>query len=528
LPSQTKDIGQTEEIGMPKGQGRLNGLEPVAVIDIGSNSVRLVVYEGLVRSPTVLFNEKIMCGLGIGVARTGALEGETVAMALRTLARFAGLCRQLQVRQLHVLATAAVREASNGADFIIRAQEILGQEIQVLSGESEANYSAYGVVSSFYRPDGMVGDLGGGSLELVPVKQRDIGQRDIAQTEIGEGISLGLGGLRLHDMAQGSLDHARKIVRHQLRQTGLLGMTKVKNFYAVGGTWRNLAKLHMAQKKYPLPVMHHYQPDMIQLRDFLRRIAKGDIEQSRFIEAISKNRRQLLPYGAIALNEIIKFLRPDHVVFSGSGVREGYLYAALPAQIQSQDPLLAAAQAMSILRARSAEHAHELIAWSGEAFEILGLEENETQRRLREATCYLSDIAWRINPDYRGQDAADQIAFGDYNGIDHCGRCFAALALFYRNQGLVGEKHAPPMIKLMDVQTHYRARVLAGVMRISNLFCASSPGILPQLRWCKQADEIVLEVPHSSKDLIAERPIGRLRHLAKLTGKPMRFSIIPS
>jgi len=232
--------------------------------------------------------------------------------------------------------------------------------------------------------------------------------------------------------------------------------------------------------------MHHYQPDMGQLRDFLRRLAKGEIDRLRGIDVISKNRRRLLPYGAIVLQEIIRSLRLGSVIFSGSGVREGYLYAALPQQIQFQDPLLVAAQAMSILHARSAEHAHELAAWSAAAFAVLGMRES----------------------------------------IDHHGRCFAALTLFYRNEGLVDEAHAPPFIKLLDVKSRHRARVLAAVMRISNLFCASSAGILPHLHWSKKGQEIILETPTRYQELIAERPQGRLQQLAKLTGQTMRFEVI--
>jgi len=499
-----------------KGQGRLRGLQPVGVIDIGSNSVRLVVYEGHVRSPTVLFNEKVMCGLGQGLSRTGLLDKTAVEMTLCSLGRFLALCRQLQVVQLHVLATAAAREAKNGALFIAEAEKILGQKIQLLSGVEEATYSAYGVLSSFYRPDGFVGDFGGGSLELISLEQG----------KIGAGFSLPLGGLRLRDMAQGSVERATEIAREYLRKMRSIDSLRNKNFYVVGGTWRNLAKLHMTQRKYPLPVMHHYQPDMVKLREFLHRIVKGNIEDLRGIETISKNRRQLLPYGAAVLREIIKLWHPSCLIFSGSGLREGYLYAALPASIQSQDPLLAACEAMSILRARSADHVQELIEWSATAFAVLGLEESEEERRLREATCYLSDIAWRINPDYRGQDAADQMAFGDYNGLDHRGRCFAALALFFRNQGLVDEAHAPPIIRLLDAHTRYRARVLAGVMRISNLFCASTSGLLPQLKWRKHGQEIVLEVPACCRALLGSRPLGRLQHLAKLTAQRIHFHIV--
>jgi len=499
-----------------KAQGRLDGLQPVGVIDIGSNSIRLVVYEGLVRSPTVLFNEKIMCGLAQGLNQTGLLNPTAIDLSLRTLARFSSLCHTLHVAHIHVLATAAAREARNGPEFIAKAQAILQTPIALLSGEQEAHYSAYGVFSAFYRPNGLVGDFGGGSLELITIEDQ----------KVGKGISLSLGGLRLRDMAQGDIELARKIVQQSLSQATFNDGVLNKNFYAVGGTWRNLAKLHMAQKKYPLPIMHHYQPDLEKFTTFLCHIANGNVNHLDAIETISKNRRTLLPYGALVLHEIVQLLRPSKIIFSGSGVREGYLYTTLPPQIQAQDPLLAAAKAMAILRARSPEHVRELMAWSGAAFAILGLKENNKTSRLREAACYLSDIAWRINPDYRGRDAADQIAFGDYNGIDHQGRCFAALTLFFRNEGLVSDDQAPSLIELIDEATRYRARVLAGVMRISNLFCASSPGILPKLKWQQNDTEIILNVPHRYKDLIAERPLGRLKQLAKLTGRSMRFTII--
>ena len=179
-------------------QGRLRGRKPVAVIDIGSNSVRLVVYEGLVRSPTVLFNEKILCGLGKGLAKTGRLEPESVEMALRTLRRFYAICEQIDVAAIHTLATAAAREANNGPSFIRDAEQILKTNIRVLTGKEEATYSAFGIISTFHHPDGIAGDLGGGSLELV----------DIHETNVGEGVTLPLGGLRLQDMSDNDIGKA--------------------------------------------------------------------------------------------------------------------------------------------------------------------------------------------------------------------------------------------------------------------------------------------------------------------------------
>jgi len=496
-------------------QGRLKDLTPVGVVDIGSNSVRLVVYEGLVRSPTVLFNEKILCGLGKGVAKTGHLNEAGVEQALRTLARFRVLCQQLGVVTLHALATAAAREAENGADFIARAEETIGVPVHVLSGRKEAIFAAYGVISSFHEPQGLVGDFGGGSLELVSVKPH----------VIGEGISLTLGGLRLKDMADSNIATAAKIARRTLRQTALIKASKRQVFYAVGGTWRNIAKLHMVVKHYPLPVMHHYEITPTELSAFLQRIAKGNVNTLRGIGSISKNRRQLLPYGATVLNELIHVIHPSRIIFSGAGMREGYLYDQLPENCRHEDALLAAAREMAILRARSPEHAQELTRWTADAFAVLGVEETPDERRCREAACYLSDIAWRIGPDYRGIEAASQIAFGLYNGIDHDGRLFAALAIFFRNQGLVDDKQAPPIIALASQHIRTRARLLGAIMRLSNIFCASTAGILPQLCWKKIGAKPTLEVPGSHAALIGERSHGRMQQLAKLIDQDITFTI---
>lgn len=241
-------------------QGRLKGCKPVAVIDIGSNSVRLVIYEGLVRSPTVLFNEKILCGLGHGVAKTGFLEEKSMKMALQTLKRFRTLCRQIGADEVHTLATAAARDAKNGVAFIQHAEDILQNKIYLLSGSEEAMYSAYGVISTFYQPKGISGDLGGGSLELI----------DIDHSDVGEGITLPLGGLRLQYMSNNDSSVATKIVHEQFYKSPVVRTRKgiARYFYAVGGTWRNLAKLHMAMKHYRLPVMHGYEVDAVEMENF--------------------------------------------------------------------------------------------------------------------------------------------------------------------------------------------------------------------------------------------------------------------
>ena len=144
---------------------------PVAIVDIGSNSVRLVAFDNLDRSPIPAFNEKSLCALGNGVFSTGRLSKNGMEKALSALKRFRVLIDIMGITDVHVIATAAARDATNGPEFLSAAQDALGgAEVKLLSGQREAQLSAFGVLSGVHNPDGVVGDLGGGSLELIDVK----------------------------------------------------------------------------------------------------------------------------------------------------------------------------------------------------------------------------------------------------------------------------------------------------------------------------------------------------------------------
>src|SRR5437763_9811873 len=222
-------------------QGRLDHGPPIAVVDIGSNSVRLVVYEGLTRSPTELFNEKALCGLGREVQSTRLLAADSVQHALATLKRFRALCETMKVRKTFAIATAAVRDAKNGAPFIKLAERTIGADIEVLPGAREAEFTALGVISGVHRADGVVGDLGGGSLELV----------DIRGMHARHGLTRPLGGLALADISAKSIKKAEKFVKKSLGGLPVLKACEDRTFYAVGGTWRSFARLHMWQTGYP-------------------------------------------------------------------------------------------------------------------------------------------------------------------------------------------------------------------------------------------------------------------------------------
>jgi exopolyphosphatase/guanosine-5'-triphosphate,3'-diphosphate pyrophosphatase len=494
---------------MPAAQGRLDHGPPVGVIDIGSNSVRLVVYEGLTRSPTPIFNEKVLAGLGREVQTTKLLAPDAVEKALAALRRFRTLCDRIDVPSLWVVATAACRDAKNGKAFVDEAERICRTRIEVISGKREAELSALGVVSGFHKPDGLMGDLGGGSLELTDVR----GHR------VQPGITLPLGGLALQDMSKKSLKKAEKLVKKALGEARLLEGGKGRSFYAIGGTWRALARLHMWQKGYPLHVMHGYVIPVREAYEFSGLVHRVDTETLSQIEAVADARRPLLSYAALVLEHLIDMARPKDIVISALGVREGLLYSMLDAEERRQDPLIAAAQELNVLRSRSPAHGQELIDWTDRFMASTGIDETPEERRLRHAACLLGDIGWRAHPDYRGEQSLNIIANAAFVGIDHPGRAYLALAVFFRHVGLIDEELSPRLRELASTRVLDRARVLGAALRVAYLVSASTTGVLPKTPMVVERGRLVLRFENGLKTLAGERVFVRLRQLARLIGR---------
>jgi len=491
-------------------QGRLDHGPPIAVIDIGSNSVRLVVYEGLVRSPTELFNEKALCGLGREVQSTGLLAADAVEHALATLKRFRALCDRMGVQKVFAIATAACRDAKNGRAFIRFAERILKTEIEVLSGSREAELTALGVISGVHRADGVVGDLGGGSLELV----------DVRGTRARNGLTRPLGGLALADISAKSLKKAEKYVKKSLTGLAMLKGCEGRTFYAVGGTWRSLARLHMWQTGYPLHVMHGYSISAEEALEFARLVHRVDVDTLSNIDVVNNARRPLLPYSALVLEYILRIGKPRQVVFSALGVREGLLYSLLKHKDQEKDALIEAARHLNQLRSRSPQHGEELLPWTDKLLASSGLEETIEERRLRHAACLLADIGWRAHPDYRGEQSLNIIAHGGFSGIDHPGRAYLALAVFFRHVGLVMDDELSPRLReLVSTRMLDRARVLGAALRLAYVVSAAMPNVLPKTTLAVERHRLALHLPGAFASLAGERVLSRLRALARLIGR---------
>ena len=483
----------------------------MGVVDIGSNSVRLVVYEGAVRSPTQLFNEKVLCGLGRELASTGRLDETSFRRALDALTRFRAVTRVLGVKHIRAIATAACRDAANGPDFIAHGERALGSMIQVLTGQQEAELAAKGILMGFQDPDGFAGDLGGGSLELI----------DIAGSSLRQSATLGIGSLRLMDAASGRLDKAADIVDQQIAALPWLGRGRDRNFYAVGGTWRSFARLHMNETNYPLHVMHGYAMTARDVIAFCEDIRKA--KKLPTLKEIARARREVLPFGALVLERLVRLLQPSEVVFSVFGIREGLVYNLLSKVERRKDPLLAFASDYARLRSRSPEHAAELGKWTDALFTPPGPPETDEERRLRHAACMLSDISWRAHPEYRAEQSLILIAQSALGGIDHAGRVFLAMAIYFRHLG-VGrdaedseEDRLPERLRrLLTKRAYRRARIIGAAIRAAHMLSAGRPGIIDEIPLTYEKDKLVLTLPRAHAALDGERVRRRFAALAEL------------
>ena len=501
-------------------QGRFTELEPIAVVDIGSNSVRLVVYEGAVRAPFPLFNEKVLCGLGRSQSENGSLDQDSIKRSLSTLRRFKALARNAGAKIVHAIATAAVRDAPNGDVFIAEAEDALGAPIHILSGDREAELAANGIRMGFVDPDGIVGDLGGGSLELV----------NLGKAGISSAVTLPLGGLRLLNVTKGKLSKAHAHVDQEISKTTWLEAGRGRRLFAIGGSWRALAKLQMEDVDAPLRVMHSYAvsaPELIAFCDkILNARRQGDIKGW---ENLSRSRRDTLPFGALVLRELIQKTQPSEVVFSIFGIREGLLYSYLSPVEQAKDPLVAFCEDFARLRSRSSKYAHELCRWTDKLFERAGVSETVEERRLRHCACLISDVEWRAQADHRGEQANYVLAHAPSTGAAHNGRQFLALAIYFRHAGrgeTRGEELSGRLRQCIDPHYLERARLVATAIRVAHMFSIGLSGIIEDIGIAVKNGKLELQIPRAHADLDGERPRRRLASLGTMLQMETTLSVV--
>ncbi len=476
----------------------------IAVIDVGSNSVRLVVFDSAARAPAYFFNEKLACGLGAQIARTGLLDPDGVARALATLARFVDLARRMHVSAVDAVATAAVREARDGPDFVAEAQRRTGLRLRVISGDEEARLSALGVLVGEPRAEGAMADMGGASVELAMLGQGRVGAR----------ATLALGPQRLDGLSGGALV---KRIDAELRQADMAEAVRGRTLHLVGGAWRAFARLQMARAKHPLHVLHGHRIAAADAKEATDWIAAQTPDALRALAGISGARAAAAPLAAVVLRRMLAVLEPAELALSAFGLREGAYFEQLPEPVRARDPLLDAARRLEAMQARFPGFGDELAQWSAP----LARAWSKRERRLNRAACLLNDVNWRAHPDYRAASCFETVTRANLAGLDHVDRVYLGFALMqrYGGGGPQRSEGIEAALGLLDAEQRARAKALGRAMRLGAMLSASTPGALSHARLSLSAERVTLSLKPQIAGLAGEAVEKRLGALADALGR---------
>lgn len=472
-----------------------------AVIDIGSNSVRLVVYEGPRRIPSIIFNEKVAAGLGRGLTVDGRIAKADAERGLAALRRFSAIATAMAVDELQCVATAAVRDAANGSDFVAQAAAE-GLKIRLLSGDEEARAAGMGVLSAIPDAAGVAVDLGGGSLELA----------EVAGGAVGRTISFPLGVLRLPALRADGPAAFEQSVRKMLKAAGWPGPARGQPLYLVGGSWRALARLDMELTRLPLPVMDHHDLPRTAVRRLSRAVNRMSFDELRLIPSMSSTRAAAMPDAVALLAALTSTLDVPSMTISSSGLREGLLYAALSEEVRAQDPLLVAAEYEGRRLARFAAHGSVIDGWIAPLFSS----DDAEARRLRLAACLLSDVAWSANPDFRAERGTEIALHGNWRGIDVAGRVVLAQSLY---TGFGGADSGFARYLSVTAQPRLeRARQWGLAIRLAQRLSGGLEAPLTGTRLQVEGQILRLELGRKWQLLAGEAVTRRLRNLANALG----------
>lgn len=492
----------------PERAGR-SDRAPYGIIDIGSNSVRLVVYDQLGRAPLPRFNEKSLCRLGEGLAQTGMIAAEGFRRTVEAARRFSAIADAMGVTRLDATATEAIRRASNGKDLVEAIHAEAGVKVRILTGAEEARFATLGVISGFFRPVGLVGDMGGGSLEIAEALDDRVGEH---------WISLPLGALPVEALMQDGGDAKRRI--DALLAESLPSTFTQPTFFAVGGGWRAFAKAQMLAAKAPVQVVHGYRISTTEVRTFAKTLLRLPPAKLAELAGVPRRRARTLPAAALVLDRVLKHLAPEHVVFSALGLREGWLYSQLPQEERYLDPLIEGAQLVGLPWARVPGFAQALVQWTANLF----LDEGPADTRLRVALCALSDLGWRDHVDVRAEECFRRVLQFPFIGIEHAERAFLAFAIHARYAGRVDAPWLSPAIKLLSGEVRRRAEILGRAILLAYRLSGGMPTVLASSRVVIGPNRLRLEVGRSARVPDSEAVSERLSLLAAAAGL-RRFEI---
>ncbi|MBJ3762290.1 Ppx/GppA family phosphatase [Maribius pontilimi] len=504
----TDATGETHDDYSPFGKPLFDdplarALSRVGVIDVGSNSVRLVVFDGAARSPAYFFNEKVMCGLGRDFSQTGRLHPEGRVRALSAMKRFAALARGMGASPVVTVATAAMREAEDGPDFRAEVEAATGLRMWVVDGREEARLSAQGVLLGWPGAEGLVCDIGGSSMELAR----------IADGRVGKRVTSALGPLRLQGVKGGRKGMKAEIKRVLAELVDTVG-TDHKRLFLVGGSWRAIARIDMERRGYPLHVLHEYRMTTKAVQETLKYIESHDVADLRAQTGIGESRMSLVPLAALVLRQLVRAVQPREIAISSYGIREGMLYEQMPGRLRDRDPLIESCRFVEQKDARLPGFGRALYHFILPIFKG----ERESRRRIIRAACLLHDVSWRAHPDYRHEACFDNATRANLGGLTHPERVFLGLSLMHRYKNSRTGTRFEELIGILDAGQIAQAEVLGRAMRFGAMFSAETPNDLGKLDWFPKKKHLELRLTDTAQDLFGEVAQARFDSLVSALG----------
>jgi exopolyphosphatase/guanosine-5'-triphosphate,3'-diphosphate pyrophosphatase len=478
-----------------------------AVIDIGSNSVRLVIYRVEGRSIWPIFNEKVLAGLGRELKTTGSLHQGGMRESLIALRRFKAILESYELKDIHVVATAAIRDAVDGPDFVATILETTGFQVRVLSGAEEAHYSAMGVRCGHLEAEGVVGDLGGSSLELINLNSDS--------TQDFRGVTLPLGPFALGAPRPVDVEATYKIVCDRLEP--LQGRFSNTQFHAVGGAWRNLALIWMQKQNYPLQVIQQFELPAREALSIARLIASQSPSSLEKLPGVSKRRLENIAYAALVMQGLIEVLHFETLCFSAFGLREGLLFEALDAPLRTEDPLIAGCASLGHRLGINDDLGPALANWALEFYNSIdnALIERPEDRLVR-AAAKLADIGARLHPDHRADLACDQVLRAPIPGQNHQERVFLACTLYTRYSGDPYNKEPVLISRILGEDRLRQATQLGLLLRLGCDLSAKSATLMGHANIRQHELNLVLSAKSGWEDLLlGEQTRRRARALAQ-------------
>ncbi|PKP70602.1 MAG: exopolyphosphatase [Alphaproteobacteria bacterium HGW-Alphaproteobacteria-4] len=485
----------------------VRALSRVGVVDVGSNSVRMVVFDGAARSPAYFYNEKVMAGLGQGLADSGKLNPRGRKRALAALKRFSMLARSMGAAPLSCVATAAVRDARDGVAFAREVEKETGLKLWIIDGQEEARLSAQGVLLGWPDAEGLVCDMGGNSMELAVVAKGKVGAR----------VSAPIGPFQLQQVKGGAPGVAAHIATVLEGLAEKMGRTH-QRIYLVGGSWRAIARLDMERRHYPMTVLHEYRMTPEAVAETVDWIAANDIDALRARTGTSLARMELVPLASLVLRQLVKSFAPQELAVSSYGIREGLLYEQMPERLRRRDPLLEACRHAERTMARTPGFGKKLHAF------ILPLFADAPPERMRliRAACLLHDTTWRAHPDYRAESCFDNVTRANMAALSHPERVFLGLALLHRYKNSRSGSNLTPIFALLDEGQQRDAEILGKAMRFGAMFSVTSPEDAGELALLRNTNTLQLKLSKRGEGLFGEVAEARFLALAAAMGaKPL-------